>query len=1195
MRAKGILVKVRGNADAFAESAATALGASGSGIERILTVPAGASPIGLAAAEETSWFRIREGLPQNAWDRAHSAVSTRGRLGLAGGSQIVAAEPDFEQAFPIGSSPSGAPALAAAAAPPCTFQDQDGSGGRAIGPGIGWSTGPGFSQLAAAAGRVSAAQQATIVVAHLDTGYDPGHPTNPPHLDLNRQRNFVAGQPGNNAADVTQAGGLNNPGHGPATLAILAGGAPTVPEWAGHARPIGGAPFVTIVPIRIADSVVHFTTGTMVQGFDYATSIGAHILSMSMGGLSSDALVDAVNVAYESGVFMVAAAGNSYSWIPSPTSIVFPARYRRVLAACGVMADGRAYWGLDFGTMQGNHGPPSKMETALGAYAPNIAWAERGCAMVDMNGAGTSSATPQIAAVAALWMAQHWATLQGYPGWARIEATRQALFKSAAKRTATLSPAQTKEFLGMGVMQASDALNQLPLAVNRLTPLAPAQPSWPWLDLLTDGGVSFGPVADRQLPMLRLELTQMAQRLGALERAMPDPDRTPDSIPPHERNRYLERALEEGNPSKPLRRLLETLVGVRPATEPRSAPPIKRKPRPPAPPPRRLRVYSLDPSLAQSNDFFAVNETTLKLPWDDDATRPLQPGPVGEYLEVVDVDPASNRFYAPVDLNEKTLLAQDGLAPSEGNPKFHQQMVYAVGMQTIGTFERALGRKALWAPRWDASRQRQYPVPRLRLYPHALRAENAYYSPDKRALLFGYFQSADTVRGLVAPGTMVFTCLSSDIIAHEMSHALLDGLHRRFTEASNPDVPAFHEAFADIVAVFQHFTFRNLVRFEIGRAHGELSAATLLSGLARQFGEGSGRSGPLRNYTDPKEGEHDYIDTEEAHDRGSILVFAVYDAFLKIVSRRSADLIRLATGGTGVLPAGALHPDLVERLTDETCAVARHILNVCIRALDYCPAVDITFGEYLRGLVTADVDVMPDDPWGYRVALIEAFRNRGILPRDVKTISEETLTWNTYFDVADAGWIEPVIASLDLNWNLDRDRDELFQVNEDNRWAFWRALGEAFKAKPQLMAQFGLQANLPRYDDDGKERSTRNRDRATTFEVYGIRPTRRVASDGSFRTELVAIVHQRQPVFHDPKDPSEGFFWFRGGATIIIDPRPGRVEIRYSIVKNSNSIARRERQRKSDSGMGQSALRSLYFAGEEAEPFAMMHSKLGGY
>ena len=133
----------------------------------------------------------------------------------------------------------------------------------------------------------------------------------------------------------------------------------------------------------------------------------------------------------------------------------------------------------------------------------------------------------------------------------------------------------------------------------------------------------------------------------------------------------------------------------------------------------------------------------------------------------------------------------------------------------------------------------------------------------------------------------MFSCLSSDIVAHEMSHALLDGLHRRFQEASNPDVPAFHEAFADIVALFQHFTLKELVSFEIARARGDLSAANLLSGLARQFGEGSGRAGPLRDYGSPRWPSSTTTTPFEPHDRGSILVFAVYEAFLAIVARRT--------------------------------------------------------------------------------------------------------------------------------------------------------------------------------------------------------------------------------------------------------------------------------------------------------------------
>ncbi len=107
---------------------------------------------------------------------------------------------------------------------------------------------------------------------------------------------------------------------------------------------------------------------------------------------------------------------------------------------------------------------------------------------------------------------------------------------------------------------------------------------------------------------------------------------------------------------------------------------------------RRLRGYAFDPSISIKLETMGINQIVYKVPWEDN----LKKGPVGEYLEVVDYDPPSQAFYAPVDLNNPWLIAQDGLAPSAGNPQFHQQMVYAVAMTTIRNFEQALGRKMQW-------------------------------------------------------------------------------------------------------------------------------------------------------------------------------------------------------------------------------------------------------------------------------------------------------------------------------------------------------------------------------------------------------------------------------------------------------------------------------------------------------------------
>jgi len=181
----------------------------------------------------------------------------------------------------------------------------------------------------------------------------------------------------------------------------------------------------------------------------------------------------------------------------------------------------------------------------------------------------------------------------------------------------------------------------------------------------------------------------------------------------------------------------------------------------------------------------------------------------------------------------------------------------AVAMTTIRNFERALGRVALWSDHFAqpvAGGEPQVPkkpdeafVQRLRLYPHALREANAYYHPGKKALLFGYFPApaADVRQHL--PGGLVFTCLSHDIVAHEVTHALLDGLHPRFKEGSNSDMLAFHEAFADIVALFQHFTLPEALRDQIARTRADLGAADLLAGLALQFGEAIKYRGHLRS------------------------------------------------------------------------------------------------------------------------------------------------------------------------------------------------------------------------------------------------------------------------------------------------------------------------------------------------------------
>ncbi|HBZ56404.1 MAG TPA: hypothetical protein DEO88_13440 [Syntrophobacteraceae bacterium] len=623
---------------------------------------------------------------------------------------------------------------------------------------------------------------------------------------------------------------------------------------------------------------------------------------------------------------------------------------------------------------------------------------------------------------------------------------------------------------------------------------------------------------------------------------------------------------------------------------------------------RKLRVYASDPSLSIQIETARINQVTLGIPWEE--LKRLKDGkftvltedlpqeeyrnleklpsvPVGEYLEVVDYDPASRCFYAPVDLHHPFLLAENGLAPSQSVPQFHQQMVYAVAMRTIINFERVLGRLALWSPRWPESQDgsdtvKEEYTPHLRLYPHALREANAFYSPEKKAILFGYFQTQ--FHPEAAPVT-VFTCLSHDIIAHEMTHALLDGMHRRFVEPSNPDMLAFHEAFADLVALFQHFSMPEVLENQIAATRGDLASQNRLGELAQEFGAAIGNRGALRSAigrVDPKTGEWQplqpdpeaYLQEMEPHNRGALLVATIFDAFLTLYRTRAADLLRIATHGSGVLPAGSIHPDLVHRLAGEAAACAQTVLEMCIRALDFLPPVDITFGDYLRAIVTADYELYPVDEDLHRVAFIEAFKRHGILPNNMQNYSLEGLLWEQAraFPDEDQEIVMDFITDWSkeiTSWNISRDREELYNMMHILR----RNLHSHLKKRMQEKKLSLIDPDIP-------------------FEVHSLRPSQRVDWQGQAHFQWIIEITQRVPEYLDltqaKKPDSKPDYYFRGGVTLLVDAETGRV--RYGIYKRLDDQERRDRQQQF---MGEARNQSLYATyfqdASEQEPFAILH------
>jgi hypothetical protein len=345
---------------------------------------------------------------------------------------------------------------------------------------------------------------------------------------------------------------------------------------------------------------------------------------------------------------------------------------------------------------------------------------------------------------------------------------------------------------------------------------------------------------------------------------------------------------------------------------------------------RPLRIYTLDPAASRLDGAVAL----LNVPFER-----LSSGPMGSILEVVDWDQSTGQFNKPVDLDDPRILIESGRAPSPSDPMFRQQMVYAVCASTYNAFRLALGRDPCWG--FPAKPGRTHP--KLRIRPQAFYDRNAYYDSSAGELKFGYFAADSDVQGRNRPHGRVFTCLSHDIIAHEMTHALLDGLRTHFRLPTHPDVLAFHEGFADLVAILMHFSYSDVVHAAIERSGARLETDALLLSLASQFGHTTGSSGPLRSAINPaglgrEEGTIRRYDEagDEPHQRGSLLVRAIFEAFATVLRRKTKRYLRLARLAPGETPGS----ELAEVLADQASALASQFLSICIRAIDYCPPCD---------------------------------------------------------------------------------------------------------------------------------------------------------------------------------------------------------------------------------------------------------------
>lgn len=555
---------------------------------------------------------------------------------------------------------------------------------------------------------------------------------------------------------------------------------------------------------------------------------------------------------------------------------------------------------------------------------------------------------------------------------------------------------------------------------------------------------------------------------------------------------------------------------------------------------RRLQVYSINPGISRADSGIAI----CKVPYE-----PLEPGPVGSVMEVCNRG-IGDQTWSVADLENSHVVMQDGYSPSLSDPKFHQQMVYAVAMATYDKFRQALGRHVAW-PFPRCRDDGDGPRNRLLLRPHGAEEPNAWYNRATGEIIFGYFKARHSTPVVQKDVGYVFTSVSHDVIVHETSHALLDGLRAHFMIPSHPDVLAFHEAFADMVAVFQHFTVKDVVTEAICKSRGDLRRANILVDIAQEFGRGINSDGQAlrtlidlpEDFSDRKPGaatahrvlQYDEAGTE-AHQLGRVLARAVFSAFLLAYERRSRRYLKLATAGSGELPPGDLSGELQEVLVSEVRRIADQFLRICIRAIDYCPPVDLRFGDYLRALITADRDVVPDDKLGYRDAIIKAFGQRGMFGEGTTAMTEDALMWS-----APSISIPPVRELSFSSMDFDGDPAKPVSVAEMRRQA--GALGRLV-SQPGFDREFGLVC--PGNPDFRK-------DEYDLPLIESVRSARRVGVDQDVNFDIVAEVVQHRHV----RLPDGRSFSFFGGSTVILGPRG---DVRYIIRKRVDGQTPRMRQ-----------------------------------
>jgi hypothetical protein len=408
---------------------------------------------------------------------------------------------------------------------------------------------------------------------------------------------------------------------------------------------------------------------------------------------------------------------------------------------------------------------------------------------------------------------------------------------------------------------------------------------------------------------------------------------------------------------------------------------------------------------------------------------PFLDGPVHRRLAVVDLDPVTGAMRPGATLEPpkagRTMARYAIANPADPDSAgFRPVSVFSTVWQAIKMFEEpdVLGRKLDWA----------FEGEQLLIVPEAGTKANAFYHRGSRSLQFFSFdiEAADG-------GThRAHTCLSPDIVAHEATHAIIDGIAPDLYDASSPQALALHEAMSDLAAVVFAVRTQLLCTAVLERTLGDLRQTEAFSGIAQQLGgigAGDNAGHPLRNLYNPltlAPGGPNPA-SNGPHDLSNVLSGAMYELFLHVYSHEQAKAVGrepwvFSTDAASFSASGA------------SVKVAAQVLKrVAFRALDYLPPGEISFADYARAVLAADRASNPDNDWVRRFLTAE-FLRRGIVEAAVE--------------------LDPVLHDVDLPSGLDLDLLAnsdwaAYQFAEKNRRALMVPDGMAFEVRKRLVSE----------------------------------------------------------------------------------------------------------------------------------------------